>query len=136
MFGFDHASITDNNGALETVAQLSDVSWPGVVVEQVDHGLADRTDLPGMLGAHLAEQQLHQVRNVFLVLSQGGHMDVEDVEAVVEIAAQFPASHRLIRNLVGGGEDAHIDRGFHLTPKRSEERRVGKECRSRWSPYH
>jgi hypothetical protein len=28
----------------------------------------------------------------------------------------------------------------HLRPKRSEERRVGKECclvcRSRWSPYH
>src|SRR5215475_15894034 len=29
----------------------------------------------------------------------------------------------------------------HLTPEeqvdgRSEERRVGKECRSRWSPYH
>jgi len=22
------------------------------------------------------------------------------------------------------------------TSKRSEERRVGKECRSRWSPYH
>src|SRR2546430_17396746 len=24
----------------------------------------------------------------------------------------------------------------HLTTLRSEERRVGKECRSRWSPYH
>ncbi len=24
----------------------------------------------------------------------------------------------------------------HLSPERSEERRVGKECRSRWSPYH
>ena|SRR5256885_13649818 len=23
-----------------------------------------------------------------------------------------------------------------ITSKRSEERRVGKECRSRWSPYH
>src|SRR5256885_2082992 len=23
-----------------------------------------------------------------------------------------------------------------ILPKRSEERRVGKECRSRWSPYH
>ena len=23
-----------------------------------------------------------------------------------------------------------------LSPPRSEERRVGKECRSRWSPYH
>ena len=28
---------------------------------------------------------------------------------------------------------ALIDRGFTI---RSEERRVGKECRSRWSPYH
>ena len=27
--------------------------------------------------------------------------------------------------------------GHRLDPKRrSEERRVGKECRSRWSPYH
>ena len=24
----------------------------------------------------------------------------------------------------------------HYTYARSEERRVGKECRSRWSPYH
>ena len=23
-----------------------------------------------------------------------------------------------------------------FSPERSEERRVGKECRSRWSPYH
>ena len=26
--------------------------------------------------------------------------------------------------------------GKHLQTYRSEERRVGKECRSRWSPYH
>ena len=25
---------------------------------------------------------------------------------------------------------------FGKGPKRSAERRVGKECRSRWSPYH
>src|SRR2546426_467996 len=25
---------------------------------------------------------------------------------------------------------------FDVAPQRSEERRVGKECRSRWSPYH
>ena len=28
-----------------------------------------------------------------------------------------------------------VDRRFHCFG-RSEERRVGKECRSRWSPYH
>src|ERR1035441_2655081 len=25
---------------------------------------------------------------------------------------------------------------YAYTPQKSEERRVGKECRSRWSPYH
>ena len=33
------------------------------------------------------------------------------------------------------GEDIHADTVVILAP-RSEERRVGKECRSRWSPYH
>ena len=28
------------------------------------------------------------------------------------------------------------DLGLHIIHRRSEERRVGKECRSRWSPYH
>src|SRR3989440_8856987 len=28
------------------------------------------------------------------------------------------------------------DLGFEAIATRSEERRVGKECRSRWSPYH
>ena len=32
------------------------------------------------------------------------------------------------------------EKGFRkiviIEKKRSEERRVGKECRSRWSPYH
>ena len=27
-------------------------------------------------------------------------------------------------------------KGAHISVPRSEERRVGKECRSRWSPYH
>src|SRR2546422_3716623 len=30
----------------------------------------------------------------------------------------------------------HVVGARHLGSNRSEERRVGKECRSRWSPYH
>ena len=29
-----------------------------------------------------------------------------------------------------------IKHAMNITDVRSEERRVGKECRSRWSPYH
>src|SRR2546427_7074424 len=35
----------------------------------------------------------------------------------------------------GRGEPASAA-GRRPGPRRSEERRVGKECRSRWSPYH
>ena len=34
------------------------------------------------------------------------------------------------------GNVSGIDRASGLVVIRSEERRVGKECRSRWSPYH
>ena len=32
--------------------------------------------------------------------------------------------------------DIHVLMTENATNFRSEERRVGKECRSRWSPYH
>ena len=35
----------------------------------------------------------------------------------------------------GGGTAVAYDQ-IDKAPERSEERRVGKECRSRWSPYH
>ena len=36
------------------------------------------------------------------------------------------------------GDEIEIKPGLSITKanQRSEERRVGKECRSRWSPYH
>ena len=37
---------------------------------------------------------------------------------------------------VDGVDDAGDDAEGQHIPCRSEERRVGKECRSRWSPYH
>ena len=34
------------------------------------------------------------------------------------------------------GQQKMKDMNLYAKSKRSEERRVGKECRSRWSPYH
>ena len=60
---------------------------------------------------------------------------------------QVPFKHVYLHGLAGrdlpasGGHDHCSQAGGHsvLPPglrSRSEERRVGKECRSRWSPYH
>src|SRR2546429_4823094 len=46
-------------------------------------------------------------------------------------AGRDDTAQRAAADLVRGGLERDRDVG-----RRSEERRVGKECRSRWSPYH
>src|SRR5713226_4592616 len=74
----------------------------------------------------------------------------------VTAAGRSPAARRALRGFPGAGDgglgddptqqwiarhEADVDnlRGVRDArlppPRRSEERRVGKECRSRWSPY-
>ena len=53
----------------------------------------------------------------------------------------FSAKWRLPRIGIGVGkqmaeQQIRFDDGAAYEQMRSEERRVGKECRSRWSPYH
>ena len=49
-----------------------------------------------------------------------GHVVQEIARQIVKVRSEFDVQLAIV---VGGGN-------------RSEERRVGKECRSRWSPYH
>ena len=41
-----------------------------------------------------------------------------------------------LRGILGVGTNRMNIYTVALATQRSEERRVGKECRSRWSPYH
>src|ERR1035438_1189120 len=47
---------------------------------------------------------------------------------------------RRVRDLLGGTAYRYVTElkldGLSMAAHRSEKRRVGKECRSRWSPYH
>src|ERR1035441_8274596 len=64
---------------------------------------------------------------------------IKDVLAAHDAAAREAGEHSELRHHVAGrvisrrghGKTSFID----LRDLRSEERRVGKECRSRWSPY-
>ena len=44
--------------------------------------------------------------------------------------------HMTVSAFEGIDKKAKPERSLTEVLKRSEERRVGKECRSRWSPYH
>ena len=68
---------------------------------------------------------------------------VADVHAVIAwIQQRTPAASRLPIYLFGLSRGAMVaamaaqQKPETLAGVRSEERRVGKECRSRWSPYH
>ena len=56
--------------------------------------------------------------------------------ATILIADDDAVQRRLVENMVQkcGYEPLVVDSGDAAIG--SEERRVGKECRSRWSPYH
>ena len=81
---------------------------------------------------HLADYS--QRLDLPLILKEVGFgMDRSTVEEAHSLGIQtFDLSGR------GGTSFAYIEnqRGGNRNLCRSEERRVGKECRSRWSPYH
>src|SRR3712207_9208968 len=58
-------------------------------------------------------------------------------EQLFDVTA-FPIMFTLMFTYLFGGALAGSTSEYlqFLLPGRSEERRVGKECRSRWSPYH
>src|SRR2546430_12634213 len=51
--------------------------------------------------------------------------------------AVYNGNVEMTRALLAAGAPVNSPNHYGITPLlRSEERRVGKECRSRWSPYH
>src|SRR6476660_10640653 len=60
------------------------------------------------------------------------HMKGETVEEIVGFAEAIRAAAQPLTD----GDGTALDISGTEREARSEERRVGKECRSRWSPYH
>src|SRR6266540_6947753 len=63
-------------------------------------------------------------------------MDVRDLAQVREAVARTVADFGRLDILVNNAGLGPANPAESVTVRRSEERRVGKECRSRWSPYH
>ena len=65
----------------------------------------------------------------FGMRSFAGNFDAEELPRAVKFAHEHGVKvHATVNTMPRNDEVAKLPR--------SEERRVGKECRSRWSPYH
>ena len=72
----------------------------------------------------------------FARLIRSCHINVATLEAVpADTLYQSVSGAGIIFGATGGVMEAALRTAYHIR-SRSEERRVGKECRSRWSPYH
>ena len=78
-----------------------------------------------------AEQFVFRALGIWGVYLIATALGVSDILALFVVAA-FSLGATIMGPAVLTFEYEPVPRGF----ARSEERRVGKECRSRWSPYH
>ena len=74
-----------------------------------------------------------ELANAIDMLGQG-MVNAHDVNGAPSYEAFNGGRFQLLRAESGLGAEQQIS--HRAVSERSEERRVGKECRSRWSPYH
>ena len=77
--------------------------------------------------SYIQYKEISEVQSFLYELKKDSDIKIGQLEALKECRAN--------EILLNGNE---ISRDWEITnlQGRSEERRVGKECRSRWSPYH
>ena len=63
--------------------------------------------------------------------------EIQSIDHIVMQAADLVATIKFYTEILGMEHSSFQPlTGGAVRQSRSEERRVGKECRSRWSPYH
>ena len=74
----------------------------------------------------------------FTLLLKSSNVTFHNIDASSNKLKDILDRDSIVLNLAAiNGTESFYSRPFDvLSDSRSEERRVGKECRSRWSPYH
>src|SRR6202790_703531 len=110
---------------VETVARGLRLTVLGRRILSVTLRKTDFIDDPSLIERHLPGRRIEAVERYgkFMLVRLSAAQDEENAtnadSALAALLVHLGMTGQMIRR-----------------PPRSEERRVGKECRSRWSPYH
>ncbi len=85
-----------------------------MVLEHLQDIVRHAGHFAAMLGVHVGKQRVYQLRNIFFVVAQRRHVDVKNVQPVIEIAAQFALGHGLFGYFVCGSQYSNIDRRLYF----------------------
>src|ERR1051326_7300212 len=98
----------------------------------------------GLYAVHFGGGQVDITSGKFVFTASEAYLiENGQMTAPVKGATLIGDGPTVLRQVTAVGNDLKLDQGVGICgkegqtiPVRSEERRVGKECRSRWSPYH
>src|SRR5579885_2737256 len=140
-------SLLDAEDELLPVAGAVDIAYFPEASRTMLKGPYDIGLVEGSVTTHHDAERIQQVRRQCKVLitigacaTAGGIQALrnwQDVDEFVRAVYATPAFISTLKLSTPIGEHVPVDfelRGCPINKHRSEERRVGKECRSRWSP--
>src|SRR6266403_600297 len=104
-------SVGEDERALDGVLQFTDVAWPAVRHEEIASLGTELCLTPSHPARKLAQEVVGQHEDIVRPLPQGGEMDAEDGESVVESTAETPIHDGQLQIAVGRGDETHVGAG-------------------------
>src|SRR5262249_28447991 len=104
-----HRAGRQNNGALDDVLELTHITGPLILRQQL-HGVpGDPVDLSAELLAEARDKVGHEQRNVLVPFPQRRHGQRNHVQTEKKIGAKATLTDFFVEVAVGGGDDADVD---------------------------
>ena len=106
----EHRLPGQGHGAFYDILQLPDVAGEGIGEERIEKGVVDPGYWFPELGGNKSDEVFDQEGDVFLPVAQGWELNHHHLQAIKEVLTEAACGHHSFDILVGGGDDADIDR--------------------------
>ena len=88
MAGLDPFGLGQDYGPFHDIAELTDISRPGIFLQQVQGFLSQTFDLHPVLGIELPDKIMRQQRKITQPLAQWRECDGKHVQPVIQVLSQ------------------------------------------------